>query len=108
MAWCFGDVWFRLFFLLRSKVLKIDGTGEHLESKERRLGVVLRESLPLLVAIGGAVGLESILARWFNYIAFEWGVLVALAAAVVTVIVQNRLSVDFIFASLKKRASGPC
>ncbi len=95
---------FGYIFLLRSKVLKIEEPKGQGEIKERKTGVVLRESLPLLVAIGGAVGLEWILARWFNYIAFEWGVLAALAAAVVVVMVQNRLKMDFFIASLKKKS----
>lgn len=94
---------FGYIFLLRSKVLAIDTREQQGESRERRAGVVFVESLPLLVAIGGAVGLEAVLAKWFSHIAFEWGVLAALAAAVVVVMVQNNLKAEFVFASLKRK-----
>lgn len=99
-----GMFGFGYIFLLRAKVLKIDPVEKQVEIKQGKKMVVLRESLPLLVAIGGAVGLEWILAGWFHHIAFEWGVLAALAGAVVTVMVQNRLKLDFIVASLKKKS----
>lgn len=99
-----GMFGFGYLFLLRAKVLKIDHLPLQQEVKEKRLAAVLYESLPLLVAIGGAVCLESILARWFNDIAFEWGVLAALAGSVVVVMLQNKLGMTFIIGSLKKKS----
>ncbi|MFN2354772.1 MAG: DUF401 family protein, partial [Desulfopila sp.] len=57
---------------------------------------VIREGLPLLVAIAGAIGLESLLAGFAPGIPFEWGVIAALGCAIVVIMVQNRLGLLFI------------
>jgi len=63
----------------------------------RSKGAALKEGLPLLTAILGAVGLESIIASFFPTVSFEFGVVAALAAAVVCVMAQNKqLGVGFL------------
>lgn len=70
----------------------------------RNPGVVLREGLPLLIAIVGAVGCETILARYASYIPFEWGVIGALVASVAAIMVQNRLGGLFLLQVLGKKS----
>lgn len=50
---------------------------------------VVKEGLPLLFAIGGAIGLETAIASYAPSVPFEWGVVGALFMAVVCVMVQN-------------------
>lgn len=71
---------------------------------ERNPGTVLREGLPLLVAIGGAIGLETVISLTMPTVPFEWGVVAALAAAVACVMIQNRLGLGFLRAVLAKKS----
>ncbi|WP_285906400.1 DUF401 family protein [Pseudodesulfovibrio pelocollis] len=65
----------------------------------------LRQGLPLLIAICGAIGLESAIATLAPSIAFEWGVLAALAAAVACVMIQNtQLGLPFLRQVLTKKS----
>lgn len=73
--------------------------------QERSLGTVFREGLPLLVAIVGAIGLEAGIAAFWPGMDFEWGVISALALAVVCVMAQNtNLGVAFLRAVLVKKS----
>jgi len=77
------------FFFLRPGVL---GAGELMAQPIPSGGkkrVVLREGLPLLVAIGGAIGLEGAISAFMPSVDFEWGVVVALGGGVLCVMVQN-------------------
>jgi hypothetical protein len=65
---------------------------------------VLREGSPLLVAIAGAVGLETLIAKTMHGVAFEWGVIIALILAIGTIIVQNRLKCGFLVEVLCKKS----
>ena len=65
---------------------------------------MLREGLPLLVAIVGAVGLETLISRTMPGVAFEWGVIVALLLAVAAIMVQNRLGWAFLREVLGKKS----
>ncbi|MBU1000990.1 MAG: DUF401 family protein [Proteobacteria bacterium] len=78
------------FFVLRR--VKIPAQNCSSTSSERNLGHTLSMGLPLLIAICGAVGLEMGIGLFMPGIAFEWGVLIALGAAILCAVVQNRMS----------------
>ena len=96
------------FFFLRAGVLNtvMLGVENGLRAGTGRGGrrKVATEGLPLIIAIVGAIGLETLLEGFAPNIAFEWGVISALIGAVVCVMVQNRLGLDFIITVLKKRS----
>lgn len=73
-------------------------------TKERNIKRVLKEATPLLIAIVGAIGLESILARFAHHIPFEWGVLAALCVAAMSVMMQNNLRGDYLVHILTKKS----
>ena len=60
--------------------------------------------MPLIIAIAGAVGLEVIIAKFVPNIPFEYGVIIALAASVICIIVQNRLGYGFFSEVIKKKS----
>lgn len=66
--------------------------------------VVAREGMPLLIAIVGAVGCETLLARLAPAVPFEWGVIAALLAAVAALMIGNRLGHVFLGEVLGKRS----
>jgi len=77
------------FFFLRPGVL---GRGELMAPMPFVAGgkrAALREGVPLLIAIGGAIGLETAISAFTASVPFEWGVIVALAGGVVCVMAQN-------------------
>jgi len=93
------------FFFLRPSVL---GEGQLLiaplpTSRSKR--AVFKEGLPLLVAIGGAIGLEGIISAFMPTVDFEWGVVFALTLGVVAVMAQNtQLGVQFLREVLSKKS----
>ncbi len=91
-------------FFLRRGVLGDMEEGASLSGIENRFTAVMWEGLPLLVAIIGAIGLETLLAGFAPKIPFEWGVIVALAVAIVSIMVQNRLGGDFVRQVLAKKS----
>jgi uncharacterized protein len=94
------------FFFLRAGVLNMAELREETafpKGKGSR-GKVIREGLPLLIAIVGAIGLESLLARFAPHISFEWGVISALIGAIACIMVQNKLGIVFLSSVLKKRS----
>jgi len=94
---------FGWIFLLR-KALPAGGTLQPAVTSARNPGVVLREGLPLLIAIVGAIGCETLLARYARNIPFEWGVIGALIVAVAAIMIQNRLGWPFIRQVLGKKS----
>ena len=92
------------FFFLRAGVLDKDKLQEENVVLRGGLGKVGREGLPLLIAIVGAIGLESLLAGMASNISFEWGVITALIGAIVCIMVQNNLGIQFLFTVLKKKS----
>jgi hypothetical protein len=93
------------FFFLRPGVLDLDGTTVVGEGVKGGSPVqVLREGMPLLVAIVGAVGLESLIPVVTPGVPFEFGVVAALVAAVACVMVQNRLGGAFLRQVLVKKS----
>ncbi len=87
------------YFFLRPKALRMveavgsrPGSGPKMPSLDGNppLRHALREALPLLVGIGGAIALELGIAWLAPWLPFEWGVLLALLAAFATCAVQNR------------------
>ncbi len=65
---------------------------------------VVTEGLPLIIAIVGAIGLETLLAGFAPGISFEWGVIIALLVAITCIMVQNQLGVRFLAAVLRKKS----
>ncbi len=77
------------FFYLRPGVL---GAGDLMPTPlvtNRSKGAAFKEGLPLLIAIGGAIGFETGIATFAPTIDFEWGIVVALFLAVACVMIQN-------------------
>ncbi|MGL1861591.1 MAG: DUF401 family protein [Pseudodesulfovibrio sp.] len=93
------------FFFLRPGVL---GAGELMIAPlpaTRSKSAAFKEGLPLFVAIGGAIGLETFIATSMPSVAFEWGVVVALALGVTCVMVQNtQLGLRFLRDVLTKKS----
>lgn len=97
----FGFGW---FFLLRNAVPREAEMVQLGNGDKRNVRKVVREGLPLLIAIFGAVGCETALAKFAHHIPFEWGVLVALLTAVIAIMLQNRLGVSFLIEVLTKKS----
>jgi hypothetical protein len=74
----FGLGW---FFFLRQGVLVVGRSASASPASPRQWRTVLRKGLPLLVAIVGAVRLETLISRTMPGVPFEWGVIVALVLA---------------------------
>ena len=92
------------FFFLRPGVLKSVDLVVAPRVAPRSIGVALREGVPLLVAIVGAVGLEGGISAWAPAVPFEWGVIAALLLAVVCIMIQNRLGAAFLFDVFAKKS----
>ncbi|QGY38718.1 DUF401 family protein [Pseudodesulfovibrio cashew] len=77
------------FFFLRPSVL---GRGELMSAPVPLSGkkrTAMKEGLPLLIAIIGAIGLEAGISAFLPGMDFEWGVIAALAGGVACVMLQN-------------------
>lgn len=93
------------FFYLRPGVLGAQDLVIPNLPVTRSKSEALREGLPLLTAIVGAIGLEMIIAAFFPEIPFELGVVAALLGAVVCVMVQNtQLGLKFLKDVLGKKS----
>ncbi|BCS87820.1 DUF401 family protein [Pseudodesulfovibrio sediminis] len=93
------------FFYLRPGVLNADDLSIPNLPVGRSKLAALREGLPLLTAIVGAVGLETGIASFAPTIPFELGVVTALFLAVVCVMVQNtQLGLPFLKDVLMKKS----
>lgn len=93
------------FFLLRPLTIEVPPSSKQQnDSRRMPLSTVLKEAMPLLVAIVGAVGLESLLAGLDSGIAFEWGVIAALALASLCVLLQNRLGLSYLKELMAKKS----
>ena len=69
----------------------------------RDLGLVLRLGLPLIIAIAGSFGLETAVSSLLPGTSFETGIMMALAAAIVCVFVQNKAGMSFLWQSLLQK-----
>lgn len=94
---------FGWLFLLRKAIPEASENMQFANGRKRSPAQVMREGLPLFIAIVGAIGCETMLAKYAPHIPFEWGVIVALVAAVVTIMVQNRLAGQFLRQVLGKK-----
>jgi hypothetical protein len=93
------------FFFLRPGVLGAKDLTVPMPLTTRSKSAALREGMPLLIAIVGAIGLETSIATFAPAIPFEFGVVTALAAAVICVMVQNtQLGLNFLRQVLSKRS----
>lgn len=97
----FGLGW---YFFLRNAIPGGSVEPVAAAGRERHLGRVLREGLPLAIAIIGAVGCEALLARFAPRIPFEWGVIAALVVAVAAIMGQNRLGYAFLLQVVTKKS----
>jgi len=92
IAWTFPAVPMMLLlgwiFILRPGRLRIEELPAPLVLAPAKANALLL-SLPLIVAIGGAVALEGAIGLLLPEVPFEWGVLAALGAAIVTLLAQN-------------------
>lgn len=95
---------FGWFFLLRLNIGEEAELGTDTPSGEKNFWWVIKEGLPLLVAIAGAIAGELLLAAYAPHIPFEWGVIAALAAAVLAIVLQNSLRLDFFRVVLGKKS----
>lgn len=93
-----------LFFLRALPPTAGQGSGADTSPPAASCGTVLKAGLPLMVAIIGAVGLETLIANTMPGVPFEWGVIIALVLAIVTIIAQNRLKIDFLIEVLRKKS----
>lgn len=92
-------------FYLRPGVLDINNLAVADLPTTRSKSEALREGLPLLTAIVGAIGLETGIATFAPSIPFEFGVVTALALAVVCVMMQNtQLGLRFLRDVLAKKS----
>lgn len=92
------------FFFLRTGVLNPVSLHEEVAIRRGNIGLVIKEGLPLIIAIVGAVGLETLLAGYASNIPFEWGVLTALLFAIICIMVQNKLGFQFLVTVLMKKS----
>jgi integral membrane protein (TIGR00529 family) len=92
------------FFFLRAGVLDSAVLRQETAYTKGSRGQVVREGLPLIIAIVGAIGLETLLGWFAPNISFEWGVICALLGAIICIMVQNRLGNGFLFVVLKKKS----
>ncbi len=101
----FGIGW---FFFLRAGVLNtvvsVEVSTLQKEKGKGSRGKIVKEGFPLIIAIVGAIGLETLLARFAPGISFEWGVIIALVGAIICIMVQNELGLTFLSSVLKKRS----
>ncbi|WP_272700345.1 DUF401 family protein [Desulfovibrio sp. Fe33] len=92
-------------FFLRPGVLGSQDLAIPMPVTSRSKSAAFREGLPLLIAIVGAIGLETSIAAFAPAIPFEFGVVAALAAAVACVMVQNtQLGLEFFRQVLTKKS----
>ncbi|GAU08210.1 DUF401 family protein [Desulfoplanes formicivorans] len=91
-------------FFLRPGVLKVDAHSSFARDTHRSPSRVLVQGLPLLVAIVGAVGLESLIPIMAPKVPFELGVITALIASVACIMVQNHLGRAFLIQVLTKKS----
>ena len=93
------------FFFLRPGVLGASDIAMPELPAGRSKSAALREGLPLLTAIIGAIGLETAIAAFAPDVPFELGVVAALVGAVVCVMVQNtQLGMKFLRDVLTKKS----
>ncbi|WP_321402025.1 DUF401 family protein [Maridesulfovibrio sp.] len=93
------------FFYLRPSVLpmKNNGSAFNDSANVRDFGKVLKEGLPLIVAIVGAFLFETLLSFFFPGIPFELGIVLALLAAVLCSLTANHGSMPIIRALLLEK-----
>lgn len=90
-------------FFLRPAVLPLSDAVIGTTGSTRHFRVVLWEAIPLMIAIVGSIGFETVIAKFFPDIPFEWGVIVALAASVIAILVQNGLAHRYLIEVMKKK-----
>jgi len=92
------------FFFLRAGVLDPGSRIDQPVTDRAGYRQVIKEGLPLVIAIVGAVGLETLISAMGSHIPFEWGVIIALVGAIICIMAQNRLGISFLLAVLRKKS----
>lgn len=80
-----------------------DGGSVETDAPARDWRALLREGLPMLIAIGGGLGFEMAMTAWLPGLPFELGVVTALVLAIICALIQNRLGPAFTLTVLKNR-----
>ncbi len=91
------------FFFLRPGVLPLKTEPVIEDGPKPGLGRILLDGLPFVVAIGGAIGLEVVQTAVLPHAPFEIGVCVALLAAVLTAMAQNRVPAKMVLSILGRK-----
>jgi uncharacterized protein len=90
------------FFYLRPGVLPLCALTEtHNLPDKKALIPLFRESLPLLIAVFGALGLEGLLVLSSLDISMEWGFITALSGSLLCLTVQNRMPTSMLVSIFK-------
>lgn len=86
------------FFYLRPSVLPMENNGgtADVSATERDFKKVLKEGLPLIVAIGGTFVFETLLRIFVPHVSFEAGIILALLTAVFCTVFANSGSLPII------------
>ncbi len=93
------------FFFLRPGVFDPGEEGGPKPGGSDRDGRrVVREGLPLFIAIAGAIAMETLISHLAPSIPFEFGVIAALLAAIVCIVAQNRLGWAYFREVLRKKS----
>lgn len=100
----FAMFFFGWLFLLRNSIPEESKTIQFAAGRDRGLKRVMWEGLPLTIAIIGAISCETLLANFAKTIPFEWGVIAGLLAAVVAIMIQNRLGVAYLRQVFSKKS----
>lgn len=92
------------WFFLRPGRLPLPAAAPRTSAPSMSRADLLRQGLPLMVAIVGSLVLESLLSALAPGLPFELGVVTALAAAVLCVTIQNGAGPRLVFAALTKKS----
>ncbi|MGW8192696.1 MAG: DUF401 family protein [Desulforhopalus sp.] len=102
VAAMFGIGWY--FFLRSANITSLGNRPGTTGGRSGGCRTVMKEGLPLMIAIIGAVVLETLFARYLVFLSFEWGVIIALVGAILCIMIQNRLGMKFLISVLRKKS----
>ncbi len=86
------------FFIMRFPLGKVSDASS--KAVKAPWGLVVREGMPLIIAIVGALGLEGGLSWIDSPIPYEWGVIIALVLAVACAAWQNKVKLRVVLGTL--------
>lgn len=91
------------FFFLRKADFGQKDHGRAAQAQEHGSREILRAGAPLLIAIGGAIGLETLISTYLPQISFEWGVIAGMILAIGAILFQNNKGISTALESLKSK-----